>query len=116
VDRALETTNGNPALAFVRPEIFEYAARLALARGDAKRAITLARDAIRIADAQFGSTVANAYAGGARLTLGSALVLEGRLAEARDELERAASDLEQAAGETHPWSVNARSRLLATTR
>lgn len=113
VDRAIEGSKQARALAYTQPEIFEYAARLAFERRDIEAAIGFALEAIRVADGEFGRTPPNAYAGGARLTLGSALALKGLAMDARTELQRAAADLEQAAGAAHPWTIEARHRLTA---
>lgn len=76
-------------------------------------ALQRARDAIRVADAQFGHEVANAYAGRARLTVAMALAARGQAREARVELELAATALETAVGADHPWARDARARLAA---
>jgi tetratricopeptide (TPR) repeat protein len=92
-------------------ELLEYASRLALEARDPQEAVRLAADAVKACEHHFGVEEASAHTGRARLTLGLALAANGRMAEARTELERAAALIAQAAGADHPWAREARDRL-----
>ena len=111
LDRAV-TESGFPASSdAAQPVLLEYSARLALEAGQVAVAISRARDAIRIADAQFGDSVPNAHTGRAQLTLAQALVADNRRPEATRAFERAAAILAAAAGADHRWTSEARRRL-----
>jgi serine/threonine protein kinase/tetratricopeptide (TPR) repeat protein len=96
--------------------LLESGARLALAAGDPAEAIRLATDAVRACDMHFGTEQASALTGRARLTLGLALRASGRTADARAEIERAATLIEHAGGADHPWAREARETLAAFPR
>jgi serine/threonine-protein kinase len=114
IDRAIEES-GFPATAFsTQPELLEFAARLAAEVSDHGTAIQRSRDAIRVGEQQFGRD-ASALIARARLTLGLALASRGQASEARAELELASTILEQTAGLSHPWTVEARTKLAALT-
>lgn len=89
LDRAIEASGYPATLSAAQPELLEYAARLSLEIGDFETAVQRSREAIRVADLQFGHDVANAHAGRARLTLATALASKGSAREARTELEPA---------------------------
>ena len=112
IERAI-ADSGFPATAFsTQPELLEFAARLSLDLADYGTAIQQSRDAIRVGEQQFGRD-ASALIARARLTLGLALASQGHAREARAELEQASTMLEQTAGRSHPWTVEARTRLAA---
>jgi eukaryotic-like serine/threonine-protein kinase len=113
IDGVIEVSKQSPALAYAQPEILEYAARLAIEGRDLETAIRLTREAIGVADAEFGTASPSAHAGRARLTLGIALAMKGLAQDAKTEYQRAAADLEQTAGGKHPWTAEARARLTA---
>jgi serine/threonine-protein kinase len=114
VDRAIEES-GFPATAFsTQPELLEFAARLSLDLADYSTAIQRSRDAIRIGEQQFGAD-ASALIARARMTLGLALASQGQARDARAELERASALLEATAGLSHPWTIEARTKLAALT-
>ena len=110
VDHAIEES-GSPSTLASQPELLEFSARLSLELGDLDAAIQRTQEAIRVADSQFGSDVANAHVGRARLTLGIALASKGSLRAALNELEQSSTILERSAGTAHPWTVEARTRL-----
>jgi serine/threonine-protein kinase len=111
VDRAISESGFPASTDAAQPVLLEYSARLALEAGEVGVAIARAQDAIRIASAQFGDDVPNAYMGRAQLTLGDALAANNRHREAASAFERAAAILEAAAGADHRWTSEARRRL-----
>ena len=112
VDRAIDES-GFPRTQFsTQPELLECAARLSLDLAEYDTAIQRSRDSIRIAAQQFGRD-ASALVARAHLTLGIALASKGNPREAKEELAQAATMLEQTAGPSHRWSVEARARLAA---
>jgi hypothetical protein len=92
-------------------QLLEYASRLAIEAGDREEAVRLARGAIKACELNFGTDKPSAHTGRARLTLGFALLRNGRTAEARVELDRAATLVALAAGADHPWTREAREKL-----
>jgi serine/threonine protein kinase len=92
-------------------QLLEYASRLAIEAGDHQEAVRLARGAIEACELNFGADKPSANTGRARLTLGFALLRSGRAAEARVELDRAATLIALAAGADHPWTREAREKL-----
>jgi tetratricopeptide (TPR) repeat protein len=113
VNRAIEESGFPTVLSATQPELLECAARLSVELGDVDAAIQGSRNAIRVADGQFGRDIANAHVGRARLTLATALAAKGSVSEARTELEQAVASLEQSSGAAHPWTVEAQARLAA---
>jgi len=111
VERALVESGFPTSNDSSQPALLEYSARLAIDAGQVAGAITRAQDAIRVAAAQFGNSVPDAYTGRAQLTLAQALAADNRRPEAADAFERAAAALEAAAGSDHPWASEARRRL-----
>ena len=115
VDRAIDES-GFPRTQFsTQPELLECAARLSLDLADYDTAMQRSRDSIRIAEQQFGRD-ASALVARAHLTLGIALASKGNAREATGELTLAFTMFEQTAGPSHPWSVEARTRLAALNR
>ncbi|HEX2455806.1 MAG TPA: protein kinase [Vicinamibacterales bacterium] len=114
VDRAIEQSGFPRTLSPAQPELLELAARLSLDSSDLETAIRRCQDSLRVADTQFGRDGPNAYVGRAHLTLGVAFAAQGNAHDARNEWERAAAILEPSAGASHPWTVEARTRLAGT--
>ena len=111
---ALIKDEGYPGTNNVRlPEMLSYSARLALEAGEGDTAIRAGRDAVRIAQRELGAQPPSAYTGFARLTLGIALAATSDPRAARAEFEQAITVLEAAGGASHPWTIDARSRLAA---
>ena len=115
VDRAIDES-GFPRTQFsTQPELLECAARLSIDLADYDTAIQRSRDSIRVAEHQFGRDP-SALVARAHLTLGIALASKGNAREAKAELAQASTMLEQTAGPSHRWSVEARTRLAALNR
>jgi len=72
-----------------------------------EEAVRLTADAIKACELHFGVEEASANTGRVHLTRGLALLAKGRIAEARVELDRAATLIAQAAGADRPWTREA---------
>jgi tetratricopeptide (TPR) repeat protein len=116
VDRALQESGFPATLTDTQPELLAFAGFLSLELGDLAGAIRHSQEAIRVAEVQFGREGTSAYVGRARLTIGIAFASKASIHAARAELERASGTLEQAVGPTHPWTVEAGTRLVALNR
>jgi tetratricopeptide (TPR) repeat protein len=98
--------------------LLEFGARLALEAHESGEAERLARASISACERYAGTKEPSAFAGHEHLTLGLVLADMGRTVDARAELHRAATEIEQSAGASHPWVQEARSEIatLAASR
>jgi eukaryotic-like serine/threonine-protein kinase len=113
VNRAIDESGFPATLSAALPELLEFAARISLDLGDLDGAVQRSRQAMQVIPSLYGREAPGAYAGRAHLTLGMALAAKGSAREAKSELEQASALLEQNAGRSHPWTVEARQRLAA---